>query len=1174
MFIAGYGRGEFVDPRQIGRLAERSANFGFLKDHPLLVFYGAGAEALVYVDAQAAMFKTRSFGEVLAQDLVRRTNARPVSEKFVHQVRALNADGTLVPHIYAAFERLRSVGNQAVHDHLDELRTALELLRTCFELGLWFHRALTGDRSPIGFVPPTPPPEQVSATVVEGLQAEITRYKRQLADTKLLLEGKPSLAQARDEAALAAERTILAADARRGEAATLVVALTPAAQAAQQEFESAKAPKVSAAKREDFIARARRASREPLNEVQTRVEIDRQLTAAGWLIQDESQINLYAGTGVAVREVTLATGRADYLLYVEQRLVGVIEAKREGTAPRGVEAQLDRYLTGLTAEQKLAAWRRDAPLPFGYVATGTETAFVNRLDPFPRTREIFAFHRPETLARWMREADDDPAAPTLRHRLRRMPALDRLGLRPAQIDAIEGLERSLAEDRPRSLIQMATGAGKTYTAVTASYRQLKHARARRILFLVDRNNLGKQTLREYAAYQTPDDGRKFTELYPVDRLSGARMLNSSVVVISTIQRLYAALRGADLPDVDLDDRAYDSYELDAPAEVSYNPHIPPETFDLIVVDECHRSIYGKWRAVIEYFDAFVVGLTATPVKQTMGFFQQNLVSEYTYEQAVADGVNVGFDVYRIKTQITEAGEKIEAGTVVPLRDRRTRAERYQELEDDFTYAGSQVGRSVISKGQLKLVLKTFRDRLFSEIFPGRSTVPKTLIFACDDNHAEEILTMVRLVFGRGNEFAAKITYASRRDGDNPDTLLQAFRNSPELRIAVTVDMIATGTDVRPLECVFFLRPVRSATYFEQMKGRGARTIDIAEFQAVTPDAEVKDRFVIVDAVGVTEADLDEAVPLQRHTERQISLRDLLRKAGTLTASADEVATLASRLSRLNQQLTDAERQELADLAEQPLTGIVRGMVEAVAPEQLSPAKEAGTEAVRDLLAGALRPLAANPALRERILEIRRAHDITIDEVNADTLLSAAGVPAEERAQVIVKSWHDYLEQHRDEITALQVFYEGRGRIGYEQLKELAARIARPPQAWTPESLWKAYVLLGRTAEEPGSRGVTDLVSLVRYELGLDQELRPYRSLVEERFRGWLLRQEQAGATFTADQVWWLERIKDVIAVSVEVTPDDLDGAPFTERGGIDGYAGTFGDRAAPLLEELNQELSA
>ena len=1163
-----------MDPRHIRKLGDQSPNFGFLAPYPLLIFYGAGAEALVYVDAQAAMFKARAFGEVLAKDLVRRTGAKPQSGKFFHQVQALNASGVLVPHIYAAFDGLRNDGNKAVHDHLAEVRTALDLVRTCFELGVWFHRALTGDRKPIGFVPPSPPPQQVPQSVVDGLRSELERYRRELAEAKLLLVGEVSVEQARARATAEADRAVSAADARRGGTAELVASLEPSAQAARREFESRKPVKVSAARREDLITAARRASQEPLNEVQTRQEIDRQLAAAGWLVQDEEQTNLWAARGVALREVTLASGRADYLLYVDRMLVGVIEAKREGTAPRGVEAQLDRYRTGLKPGQRMAAWRRDAPLPFGYVATGTETAFVNGLDPFPRTREVFAFHRPETLARWMREANDDPAAPSLRTRLRRMPELATDGLRPAQIEAVSGLEKSLANDEPRALIQMATGAGKTFTAVTASYRLLKHARANRILFFVDRNNLGKQTLREYAGYETPDDRRKFTELYNADRLSSAGMLDSSSVVISTIQRLYGALLGNELPDPDTDDRAYDDYERDTPAEVSYNPAIPPETFDLIIVDECHRSIYGKWRSVLEYFDAFTVGLTATPVKQTLGFFHQNLVSQYTYEQAVADGVNVDFDVYRIRTQQTEAGDTIEAGTVVPLRDRRTRAERYQELEDDFTYEASQVGRSVISTGQLRLVLETFRDRLFTEIFPGRSTVPKTLIFARDDNHAEEIVKMTRVIFGRGNDFAAKITYASRKDGRSPDELLQAFRNSPELRIAVTVDMIATGTDVKPLECVFFLRQVRSATYFEQMKGRGARTIDPADFQSVTPDAKVKDRFVIVDAVGVTDADLDEAVPLQRHSGQQVSLRDLLKRAGTLTATVDEVATLGSRLARLNQSLTPAERAELTGLAGAPLESIAGGLVAAVSPEWLNPAVQAGPEAVRTLVATALRPLAASPELRERILELRRAHDITIDEVNPDTLLSAAGVPLAERAGRTVRDWHEYLEQHRDEISALQVFYDSRGRIDYGQLSELAARIARPPQAWTPETLWRAYEALGKASAAPGRRQVTDLVSLIRYELGLDGELRPYRAVVRERFQGWLARQEQAGASFTGEQVWWLERIMDVISVSVAIDVEDLDGAPFTEHGGLDGFATAFGDRAEPLLTELNRELPA
>ncbi|MBM0236853.1 hypothetical protein JNW88_06275 [Micromonospora sp. ATA32] len=350
------------------------------------------------------MFKIRAFGDELAKDLVRRTGVKPQKPDFFHRVHALYADGTLVPDTYHAFDRLPDQGNKAVHDHLGEVRAALDMLRTCFELGVWSHRPLTGDRTPIGFVPPTPPARQVPQSLADGLQAEIQRYKDELAQT-LLLAGKPSLAQAQADATVAADRAVRDADARRDQAVALVASLETAAQAARATLDSEGTGKVSAARREDFIARARRASHEPLNEMQTRVEIDRQLGAAGWVVQDESQINPFAGTGVAVREVTLATGRADYLLYVDQRLVGVIEAKRGGTGPRRVAAQLDRYLNGLTTEQKLTAWHRDDPLPFGYVATGTETAFVNRLEPFPRTREVFAIHRPETLARWMREAD-------------------------------------------------------------------------------------------------------------------------------------------------------------------------------------------------------------------------------------------------------------------------------------------------------------------------------------------------------------------------------------------------------------------------------------------------------------------------------------------------------------------------------------------------------------------------------------------------------------------------------------------------------------------------------------------------------------------------------------------------------------------------------------------------
>ena len=572
-------------------------------------------------------------------------------------------------------------------------------------------------------------------------------------------------------------------------------------------------------------------------EQKARRVIDRQLTDAGWVVQDRAAMALGAALGVAVREVVMAPGhgRADYLLYVDRRAVGVIEAKPMGTPLAGVQWQTAKYAEGLPAEVRLHALDRDGRLPFVLEASGTETWFTNGFDPDPRARRIFNVPKPETLARVLREVEADPDRPTWRGKVRAMPELDTAPLRPAQITAIEGIERSLAEQHhDRSLVQMATGAGKTYTAVTAAYRLLKYGGFSRVLFLVDRNNLADQTLAEFQNYRTPDDGRRFTEIYNVDKLTGAGMLGSSSVVISTIQRVHRVLRGEEVADTD--DQQLDDYVPDAPVDVVYNPLLAPETFDLVIVDEAHRSIYGVWRGVVEYFDAHVVGLTATPGKQTFGFFRQNLVSEYTYPQSVADGVNVDFDVYRISTEITEKGSTIEAGTHVPMVDRRTRQQRIEAIDEDLTYTQTQLDRAVTSQAQIRLVLETFRDRLFTEIFPGRSAVPKTLIFAKDDAHAEEIVRTVREVFGKGNDFAAKITYAAK----DAKSQLQALRTSPTLRVAVTVDMIATGTDVKPLECVLFMRDVRSSQYFEQMKGRGARTMPSADFRAVTPDADEQD----------------------------------------------------------------------------------------------------------------------------------------------------------------------------------------------------------------------------------------------------------------------------------------------------------------------------------------------
>lgn len=915
-------------------------------------------------------------------------------------------------------------------------------------------------------------------------------------------------------------------------------------------------------------------------EQRARVKIDAQLVAAGWAVQDCQGLNLFAPQrGIAVREVIMKPqhGRVDYLLYVDKAVVGVIEAKPMGTPLSGVEWQSAMYATGLPDHVRRKALDPEGRLPFVFEASGTETHFTNGFDPAPRSRRIFNFPRPETLGATIRADQESPAdSPTWRGKVRELPTVDEVGLRPAQIDAVKGLERSLVEQRyGRSLVQMATGAGKTYTAVTEAYRLLKWGGFTRVLFLVDRNNLADQTMGEFQNYRTPDDGRRFTELYNVTKLARGGMPDSTKVAISTIQRVFKVIKNEDVPEGD--DPGLDDFTPAEPVTVAYNPELPPEAFDLVIVDEAHRSIYGVWRGVLEYFDAHIVGLTATPGKQTFGFFQQNLVSEYTYQQSVADGVNVDFDIYRIKTEITASGSTIGAGTYVPTVSRDTREQKLIRLDADLNYTPGQLDRAVTAKNQIRLVLETFREKLSTDIFPGRHTVPKTLIFAKDDNHAEEIVQTVREVFGKGNDFAAKITYSAK----DPKGHLKAFRTSPAMRVAVTVDMIATGTDVKPLECVMFMRDVRSGQYYEQMKGRGARTIDPADLKAVTDDTDSKTRFVIVDAIGVTEHDFVEP-PLNR--QKSISLKKLLDKAATLNLTEDETATLASRLAALDRQLKPEERAELDEVARTTMHTIVRALVDAVDPQKqaeavATQADRAPAVVIEDLLEAAIEPLAANPDLRTRIIELRRLKDQVIDEVSVDVLNEAYGVQRTDRAKEIVESWREYLNANRAEISAIELMFEAKCRgIGFDQVRELAERIARPPHNWTVDIIWNAYLSLdvkyqGRP-ENRDRHTATDLISLLRLEAGVDQALVPYAEQVETRYVNWLARQEQAGVKFGPTQRWWLDRMMSIVASSAGIAANDLDNTPFDERGGIDGALRDLGDNAGELIDELNRELVA
>jgi type I restriction enzyme, R subunit len=924
-------------------------------------------------------------------------------------------------------------------------------------------------------------------------------------------------------------------------------------------------------------------------EARARVEIDRQLAACGWLVQGRAETNLYAGQGVAVREFIMAPGhgRSDYLLFVDGKAVGAVEAKPSGTPLAGVESQTAKYAAGLPSE--LSAFV--SPLPFLYESTGDETMFTDGFDPEPRSRPVVTFHRPESLARWVRHWIDDADGGSLRARLERLEPVGAEGLRRIQVDAINRVEGSMVHNHPRALAQMATGSGKTFMAANLAYRLVLTAGAERVLFLVDRANLGRQTLREFQQFATPGDGRKFTDLYNVQLLTSNRIDPAARVVITTVQRLYSMLRGeAELPE-DVDEKSGSEIEPERPVEISYNPEIPIETFDVVIVDECHRSIYGVWRQVIEYFDAFLVGLTATPAKQTFGFFNQNLVVEYGHAEAVADGVNVDFDVYRIRTKISDRGSTVEAGLVTKFRERETRKVRLEKLDEDVVYDAKQLDRDVVAIDQIRTVIRTFRDNLFKPldedgIFPGRREVPKTLIFAKDDSHADDIVRICREEFGRGNDFAVKITY--RTTGVKPEDLLNQFRNSFNPRIAVTVDMIATGTDVRPLECVMFMRQVRSRNFFEQMKGRGVRVIDPNDLQAVSADATAKTHFVIVDAVGVTEAEFNDTNPLERRKTE--SLKKLLDQVAAGVRDPDVVSTIAGRLARLDRVISSDDRAELAEAADGiELTDVVRVLADAVDIDKAwtqaaqanggaDPSDEQVQGARSELVEQACRILAERPALRTKLLDVRRSYTQVLDETSKDEIIDAGfSRDATDRARTTVESWRAFVAEHRDDIDALQILYSrpyGK-RLTLKAIKELATTIGRPPYNWTPERLWSAYEAL-EASRVRGSAGTqfTNLISLVRKALEPEAELVAYPLTVDDRFQSWLAQQDQAGSTFTDEQRVWLTRIKDHLATSLAIAPDDFELEPFVGHGGYGRANTAFAGQLAPLLEELTQELVA
>ena len=850
-------------------------------------------------------------------------------------------------------------------------------------------------------------------------------------------------------------------------------------------------------------------------EEKARQKIDLWFAEAGWKVINREDYEPTC-TAVAIREGLLKGNlEADYFLFINGKAIGVLEAKREEIDPFSNNVCEQAVLYAKSVPHIYQAYQK--PLPFIFTSNGKELFFCDFREQKQSFKQIMAIPTPYELVKQLGISDYFAG----------LPSLQKKGLRDCQYEAVTELEKSFKSGQNRALMVLATGAGKTYTACLAAYRLLSYTPMRRVLFLVDRNNLGKQAEGEFGTFRLTENGDAFNTIFTVNRLRSSSIPSDSNVVISTIQRLFSFLKGDTIEDNDNDDDNEPTEEVVLPP----NPNLPHDYFDLIIIDECHRSIYGNWRKVLEYFDtARLVGLTATPIPETMAFFNNNRIVNYTLEKSIVDGVNVDCRVYRIKTQVTENGGAILEGEKIKEETRYTGVVKTISNKETKTYTNKELNRSVINPAQIKLILSTYRDVVYTELFndPQRDAnfdyLPKTLIFALNETHASNIVQIAKEVFGRTDDrFVQKITYSA---GDSNE-LIRQFRNDKDFRIAVTCTLVATGTDVKPLEVLIFMRDVESLPLYIQMKGRGVRTIGDEQLRNVTPNAFSKDCFYLIDAVGVTEHEKTIPTITDELTTKIITLKELLEQITHGYLPDEHLKRLAATLSRIYNKADNSQRTEFIRLANDDMKELASRIYEAFENNILPPfisTKEPNNERK-----GLVAPL-ANHADARRYLLILAAGFVNTLMPGEDTLISK-GFSIEE-AKSTTEAFEDFCKEHSDEIEALRIIYNNEGEpITYSMLKDLENKLKMANNHFTSKQLWNSYAILNpnsvrRSSTKEESDALTNIIQLVRFALRQIERLDSVVSTSKQYFNLWL-GQNQREITDKQREV--ISRIVDYIA---------------------------------------------
>jgi type I restriction enzyme R subunit len=1070
-------------------------NFGFLSaTWPVLADLGELAEKNLNHDPNTSLIKLRMFAEVMAKYLFAYEKLEEPADCTQHaRLNILGNAGIIPALILPPFHSLRKMGNKATHEAFGTFDSAKTQLHLAYRLGVWFRETYgTEGFTPLDFVGP----EQ------RGQDSwHLAALNQELARRSAQLEEKCNLLQAALETLKSQEISSEQKTKRRRASAHAVANIH-------------------------------------LTEAETRLLIDEQLNAAGWLA--DTQNMRYAkgtrpekGVNKAIAEWPTASGPADYALFVGMHLVGVVEAKKKGKDVVSDLGQAKRYALDLQLigdERFTGGPWDDYKVPFLFATNSRPYLkqleqksgiwFLDGRRPVNHPRPLHAWYTPEGLAELLKQDQDSSA-----EKLREEP-FDYLDLRDYQNRAIQKVEEALEKDQRTILLAMATGTGKTRVAIGLVYRLIKSGRFRRVLFLVDRNSLGEQAEDKFKETRL-EDLLTFDQIFDMKGVENPQPEETTKVHISTVQgvmrRIMFNASDSDIPAVDqydciVVDEAHRGYTLDR------------ELVEVEFLFRDEKDYISKYRRVLEYFDAVKIGLTATPAPHTVEIFGKPVFT-YSYREAVVDGWLIDHEPpHQIDTKLKNRGITWKQGETIPVYDPATgEITNLENIPDDVTLEIDLFNKAVITEPFNRVVAK----ELVKELDPYGDE--KTLIFAATDDHADLVVKILNKEFetllGELDDGAiAKITGSI----DKPGRMIKKFKNEKFPNIAVTVDLLTTGIDVLEICNLVFLRRVRSRILYEQMLGRATRLCDRIK----------KDHFNIYDAVGLYEA-LEPVTNMKAVAPGpSVSLQmlvDELFAMDTEDLQKRHVEQVIAKLQRKAQGMSKEVREAFETFSNgetiQDLIADLRGK---------------GLEEAKGIIRGKQHLLAFLDENRYQPQKQLISH-------HADVLEShTRGYGKGEKPEDYLNEFKSFIIDNMNRIPALAIVCQRPRELTRQALREL--KMALDEHGFSVPKLRTAW------REWTNEDIAADIISFIRRQ-ALGDPLLSH----EERIR-LAMKKVYALRPWTKIQRQWLERMEKQLIQETVFERSDFDKGAFRDHGGFDRINKIFEGNLTTLLDDINSAL--